>query len=33
MIKFIEKERYVEDKLSLRVSKNNKLDVHYSTEI
>ena len=32
MIKFIEKERYVEDKLSVRVSKNNKLDVDYSTE-
>ena len=32
MIKFIENDRYVEDKLSIRVIKNNKLDVDYSTE-
>ena len=30
MIKFIEKERYVDDKLSIRVIKNNKKDTDYS---
>ena len=30
MIKFIEKERYVDDKLSIRVIKNNKKDIDYS---
>ena len=30
MIKFIEKERYVDDKLSIRVIKNNNKDIDYS---
>ena len=30
LIKFIEKERYIEDKLSMRVTKNGKMDIDYS---